>query len=207
MAVVTEPDRITAHSEVTTHVADGLAGLPHQLRGREKFEALVTTYLTQSQELEAAAWDLYALAITNSSDHALDQIGEILRQPRPDGLSDANYRKVLRGVVLALRSSGTGDEMEAVARAVLGAWATITEAFPATLVVTPAEDNPIPTTVILSALRRAKSAGVGLQVIDMGPDPRFRFSSSAEEAVVNSDHGFGDSTGAVSGGELVGVVV
>ncbi len=205
--VAVEPDRIAAHSEVTTHVADGLAALPQQLRGREKFEALVTTYLTQSQEIESAAWDLYALAITNSSDHALDQVGAILRQPRPDGMTDTVYRKVLSGVVLAMKSSGTGDEVEEVARAMIGAYATLTETFPATMLARPASEPDVPASVLLSVLRRAKSAGVGLQVIDVGPLPRFRFSSSSEEVVASSSSGFGDSTGAVSGGELVGVVV
>lgn len=204
---MTEAVRLTEHATEADHAGVGASELARQFADKPRVAALLAALLAGVQLCETETWELYALTINSSSAHALDQIGAVLLQPRPDGLSDANYRKVLRGVVLALRSSGTGDEMEAVARAVLGAWATITEAFPATLVVTPAEDNPIPTTVILSVLRRAKSAGVGLQVIDMGPDPRFRFSSSAEEAVVNSDHGFGDSTGAVSGGELVGVVV
>ena len=201
---MTEPDRIEAHAEVTTHVADGTARLARQFR-RETIEAVLTPWLAQVQELESAAWDCYALGIDDSAAHALDQVGSVLAMPRPDGMLDAAYRKVLKGVVAAHRSTGSGDDLGRVVFAMLDAWPTLTEAFPASAVVRPAPSD-VPAEVIAAVLRRAKAAGVALQVFDVGSGNIFRFSSSAEEAIEDSDSGLGDSTGGVHGGELDGVV-
>lgn len=204
---MSEPDRIAAHAAVATHVADGLRSLAQQLRGRPALEAVATSWLSQVQELETAAWALYALAIDNSSAHALDQLGSVLAMPRPDGMLDAAYRKVLKGVVAAHRSAGDGDDLERVVHAMLDDWPTLTEAFPATVVVVPPFSD-VPAVVIAAVLRRAKAGGVGLQVIDVGDGAveAFRFSSEAEEMLEDSDAGFGDSTGAVHGGALHGAV-
>lgn len=204
---MSEPDRLTAHATVATHVADGIRSLAQQLRGRAALEALASSWLVQVQELETAAWALYGLAIDNSSDHALDQVGALLVMPRPDGMLDAAYRKVLKGVVAAHRSTGEGDALEGVVYAMLDAWPTLTEAFPATVVVEPVTSD-VPAAVIAAVLRRAKSGAVGLQVIDVGDGTAepFRFSSEAEEMILDSDAGFGDSTGGVHGGALHGAV-
>lgn len=205
---MSEPDRIAAHAAVATHVADGLRSLAQQLRGRPALEAVATSWLSQVQELETAAWALYALAIDNSSAHALDQVGSVLAMPRPDAPQDAAaYRKVLKGVVAAHRSTGDGDDLERVVHAMLDDWPALTEAFPATVVVTPPLSD-VPAVVIAAVLRRAKAGGVGLQVIDVGDGAveAFRFSSEAEEMLEDSDAGFGDSTGAVHGGALHGAV-
>jgi len=205
--VTAEPDRLTAHATVATHVADGLRALPHQFRGRDALEALASSWLSQVQELETAAWALYALAIDNSAAHALDQVGSVLAMPRPDGMLDAPYRKVLKGVVAAHRSTGNGDDLEGVVHAMLDAWPALTEAFPASVVVEPAASD-VPAAVIAAVLRRAKAGAVGLQVIDVGDGAveAFRFSSEAEEMLEDSDAGFGDSTGGVHGGALHGAV-
>lgn len=203
---MTEPERLTEHATEEDHEGEGSALLARQFADKPRVDALLRSLLAGVQVCEDDTWDLYGLAIDDSSDAALDQIGVILAQPRPDSMTDAVYRKVLRGVVLALKSSGTGDEVERAVYAMCGAWATVTEAFPATLVVRPSAEPDVPAAVLLTVLRRLKSAGVGLQVIDVGPTPRFRFSSSTEEVVAASSSGLGDSTGAVSGGELVGVV-
>lgn len=204
---MSEPDRLTAHATVATHVADGLRSLAQQLRGRPALEAVATSWLSQVQELETAAWALYGLAIDDSAGHALDQLGSVLAMPRPDGMLDAAYRKVLKGVVAAHRSTGEGDALEGVVYAMLDAWPTLTEAFPATVVVEPVTSD-VPAAVIAAVLRRAKSGAVGLQVIDVGDGTAepFRFSSEAEEMILDSDAGFGDSTGGVHGGALHGAV-
>lgn len=203
-----EPDRIAAHAEVTTHVADGLAALPQQFRGRAALEALAATWLAQVQDLESAAWGLYGLAIDNSSAHALDQVGALLGQSRPSGLLDVAYRSVLRAVVKTLHSSGTGEDLLAIMRELAGGTYdfTLTEAFPASVVLRPDDPQDISAEVMLGVLRRGAAAGVALQVIDVPDEDRFRFSSSTEEVVASSSHGLGDSTGVADGGALVGVV-
>ena len=202
--VVAEPDRLTAHAEVTTHVADGVAVLGQQFR-RDTIRAILEPWLTQVQELEAAVWDCYALSIDTSSGHALDQIGEILLQTRPVDMLDAAYRSVLKAVVKTLRSSGTGPELVAVMRELVGSYAfSMTQAFPASLVFEPDAASDVPAEVMLAILSRGASAAVRLQVIDVPDADWFTFSSDTETSETGNE-GLGNTAGSL-GGYLVGVV-
>ena len=202
--IAVEPDRIAAHAEVTTHVADGKLVLAQQFR-RSTIEAILSPWLVQVQELESAVWDCYALGIDNSAGDALDQIGALLRLARPAGLSDSAYRTALRAVVLTLKSSGSGPEILAVMRALVGSYAfTMTQAFPASLVIEPDAPLSIPAEVALSILSRGASGGVRLQVIDVPDADLFTFSSETEVSETG-DMGFSDTSG-TPGGALVGVV-
>lgn len=205
---MTEPDRITAHAHDTTHVATGLSRLVQKLRERPALAALLSSWLSQVQELEDAAWSLYGLAIDTSSGAALDQLGEVLGAARPaSDTTDAVYRRVLRAAVIALASSGDGDEALRATHALLDSWDfTLTLLSPATMLVRPDDPPDIPATVIRDVLKRVKSAGVGLQVVDVPAGSRFRFSASRETPATGSAHGFGDESGTPSGGVLVGVV-
>lgn len=203
---MTEPVRLAAHATNADHVAEGLALLTSQLKGKPVVAALLTSWLDQAQELEDAIWELYALAIDDSSDDALDQLGVVFRQPRPDGLSDALYRRVLNALVVALKSSGTGDDLLNAANAMITAWAfTLVEAFPATVLIEPTAAPSVPTATMMSVLRRVKSAGVGLQLIDVPSGDTFAFSSTGDTPEASATRGFSDTT-MVAGGKLVGVV-
>ena len=202
---MSEPTRILAHARDAAHVAEGLALVITQLRGKAAFEAVLSSWLTQVQAVEDALWGLYALAIDNSSAHALDQLGALLGQPRPTSLGDVPYRKVLHAATIALTSSGTGDELLAAMRALVGSWDfTMTLAFPATALFEPDEASDVPAAVMASVLRRVKSGGVGLQVVDVPSGDVFAFAAG-EVPETDADTGFSD-TGGLVGGQLVGVV-
>lgn len=205
---MSEPDRIEAHAEVTTHVEDGKARLARQFR-REAIEAILAPWLAQVQELESAAWDCYALGIDNSEGDALDQIGSILRSPRPTSMSDEHYRWILRALVIALRSSGTGDDLVRAMRELMGGTSLafyVTEHFPADVVVEPVSATTLQASVIRSVLSRVKVGGVGLQVIDVPSGDTFAFSTLTTRGISASARGLGDSTDDTVGGKLVGVV-
>lgn len=205
---MSEPDRIEAHAEVTTHVADGTARLARQFR-RETIEAVLTPWLAQVQELESAAWDCYALGIDNSEGDALDQIGSVLRSPRPTGMSDEHYRWILRALVIALRSSGTGDDLVRAMRELMGGTSLafyVNEHFPADIVVEPVAATTLQASVIKAVLSRVKMGGVGLQVIDVPSGDTFAFSTLTTRGISASARGLGDSTDDTVGGKLVGVV-
>ena len=137
---------------------------------------------------------------------ALDQLGVILGQPRPADMLDAPYRLVLSAVVIALRSSGTGDELLNATRALLGSWDfTFTETFPAAGLIEPDAAPSVPSAVMVAILRRVKSGGVGLQLIDVPSGDLFSFSSVDGEPETDAAHGFSDTGGSV-GGALVGVM-
>lgn len=202
---MSEPDRITAHATDAAHVAEGLASLARQFAGQPRIQALLHALLRPVQEVEGDVWDLYALGIGESSDAALDQLGVVLGQSRPAGLSDAAYRSVLRAVVKTLHSSGTGPELLAVMRELVGSYDfTMTPAPPASVVFEPDAAGGMPAEVMLGVLERAASAGVRLQVVDVPDADWFRFSSETETSETGSE-GFGN-TAATLGGYLVGVV-
>ena len=202
---MTDPSRILAHARDAAHVAEGLALVITQLRGKPAFEAVLSSWLTQVQAVEDALWGLYALAIDNSSAHALDQLGALLGQPRPVNLGDVPYRKVLHAATIALTSSGTGDELLAAMHALIGSWDfTMALAFPATVLFEPDEASDVPAAVMASVLRRVKSGGVGLQVVDVPSGDVFAFAAG-EVPETDVDTGFSD-TGGLVGGQLVGVV-
>ena len=196
---MSEPTRILAHARDAAHVAEGLALVITQLRGKPAFEAVLSSWLTQVQAVEDALWGLYALAIDNSSAHALDQLGALLGQPRPVGLGDVPYRKVLRAATIALTSSGTGDELLAAMHALIGSWAfTMTPVYPATVLFEPDAAPDVPASVMASVLRRVKSGGVGLQVVDVPSGDAFVFSAD-ETLETDVDTGFGDAGGSDAG--------
>lgn len=201
-----EPDRISAHATNTAHIAEGLASLARQFSSAARIQALLTALLRPVQEVEGDVWDLHALGIAESSDHALDQLGVVLGQSRPAGLSDAAYRTVLRAVVKTLHSSGTGENLLAIMRELVGSYAfTMAEAFPASLVFEPTASGDLSAEVMLGVLRRGASAGVALQVVDVPSGDLFAFSSDSEVSGSSSATGFSD-TSMVTGGKLVGIV-
>jgi hypothetical protein len=216
---MTEPSHLTAHARIPDHVAAGLALLVQELRGRPALDALLGTWLAQVQSAEDALWSLYGLGIDDSAGGdgapvstdpartpALDQLGVVLGQPRPDGLADVPYRRVLRAAVVALTSSGGAEDLLRAARELFGDWPALTESFPAAMLVRPTSPPDVPAAVSLAVLRRVKGGGVSLQVVDVRAGNRFRFSASAETPTAGSARGFGDGSTPGLGGGLVGVV-
>lgn len=205
---MSEPDRIAAHAEVTTHLEDGKTRLARQFR-RPAIEAILAPWLAQVQELESAAWDCYALGIDNSEGAALDQLGSVLRSARPTGLADAQYRWILKGTVIALTSSGTGDDLVRAMRELMGGTSLAfyaTEYFPADVVVEPVDATTLQATVIKAVLSRVKMGGVGLQVVDVPSGDTFAFSTLSTRGISASARGFSDAATGLTGGQLVGVV-
>ena len=203
---MTEPSAITAHVAHTTVEADGLAAIMAALREKPALRAFVEPWLAQVQELESAAWALYGLAIDNSENAALDQVGEILALSRPSGMTDAVFRRVLRAAVIALRSSGTGDELLRACEALVGSDAfELLERFPAGLRFEPDAAMDVPAEIALAVLRRVKSGGVGLQVVDVPAGSTFAFATSIDEPEADTDRGWSDTSRLV-GGVLVGVM-
>ena len=199
-----EPNTVIGHARVTAHVSEGLALLPAQFRGKPRIRALMRALLRQVQQTEDALWSLYGLAIDNSSDAALDQVGRVLRMGR-GGLLDVEYRRVLRAVVIALRSSGTADEVLRAAAALFDSWDfSYAEAYPAKIVIEPDAPSSLAATTLHAVLRRAKSAGVGLQLVDVPAGDPFSFSDG-HDIEDDAARGFSD-TGGAAGGLLAGVI-
>lgn len=202
---MSEPDRITAHEEITTHVADGLDLLAREFR-KDRIEAILTAWLSQVQHLEGALFDLLSDGLTTAVGAQLDQIGDLLGRPRA-GLSDDEYRLVLQGTALAISSSGTGPEIYAIADILCKTVTfTLTEPPVATVKIEPDAALPISATLVLEVLARAKAAGVRLLLVDPrgASSTRFTFASGTE-TITDAARGLSD-VAASTGGRLVGIL-
>ena len=90
--------------------------------------------------------------------------------------------------------------------ALVGSWDfTLTEAYPATVLLEPTDAPDVPTLSMLGVLRRVRSAGVGLQLVDVPTGDTFNFSDDPEASGTDAGRGFSTTAGLV-GGQLVGMV-
>ncbi|MCX6027665.1 MAG: hypothetical protein NTY23_15700, partial [Chloroflexi bacterium] len=76
--MTTEPNRITAHTEITNHVAGGLALLTTENQ-KLVIKAIGASWLARVQEAENALWGLLVdTTILTATFAQLDQIGLLL---------------------------------------------------------------------------------------------------------------------------------
>lgn len=202
---MTEPDRITAHTEITTHVSDGVALLARVFR-KDAIEAILSSWLTQVQELEAAFYDVLSITFANAGEDQLDQIGDLLGRPRA-GLADDNYRLLLQGTALAIASSGTGPELHAIADILLKEVTfTLTEPQHATVKIEPDAAVALGASLLVEVLARAKMGGVRLLVVDPRGSSSSHFTlSSSDVTETDTSQGLSDVAGS-TGGRLVGIL-
>lgn len=137
----------------------------------------------------------------------LDQIGQVINQPRlggayPTGESDTAYRQKLRAAILRNRSMGTAEQMRAMLLALLKGNCTAVylkddppAAFKALLfcgtALTAAEK-----TVVIQFVQAAKSAGVGIHGIAAIVAPVFAYNADSYGAPFK---GYDDGTNTLGG--------
>lgn len=199
----TEPDS-AAPAHVTDHAPVAALRLGRSFFKATAVRALLTSYVTELQALEDALWALYTDTLDTAEGVRLDVLGRVVGQVRGT-LDDSPYRVLLRAVVAANRSNGTGEDVLRVTSLLLGSDAfTLTELRAATMVVESLVGVEFPD-VAIRVLRRTKAGGVRLQLL--APPPGGPWFTFAEDLVLEDDatEGFGDSTDAGVGGELIGV--
>ncbi len=165
-----------AVTHVTDIVAQTVAKLRQQDKGKEKIERFLSIIAAPFQEIEDAAWQLFTQrGIDTAVGVQLDRIGKIIGQPR-DGRTDEVYRRFLSARIVVNKSGGTVDEILRVAELVLDdedVTLTLASGGPAQLLLK-LEDAPVPieTATLLAVyfLRRTVAAGVRI-VVEAGADP------------------------------------
>jgi hypothetical protein len=96
-----------AVSEKLTHVAEALARLPEQFKGKANIAALLELLVTPVQTLESELWSLqFDRRLANATGDLLDSLGKLIGQPRL-AFDDDEYRLMIAGRIAANRSSGT----------------------------------------------------------------------------------------------------
>jgi hypothetical protein len=207
---VSEPDAVTPILPIDDHAEQGVHLLPAQLR-KPGVEGLVRALGGPVQALEDAAYPLVAQGIDDATGHALTGIGELVGLVRagPLAIDDTRYRVALKAWVRAMRSDGTAADIEAVIAILAGsaetsAW-TLTETFPAGVLVVPAGPLLTDDGYVEAIIRRARAGGVDLQVIVPPAGDTFAFGTDPEEPEFDADRGWSDAD-QLAGGRLVGVV-
>lgn len=148
------------------------------------FELLVRSYADEVQALDAAATDLLALtSLDNAIGVQLDGIGQIVGLARA-GLSDSQYRLLLRAQIRINTSGGTIEQLNEIARLASGTTATtpvftLTESFPADFIIEFSTTlAPGVGSIIAEAVYQGKAAGVHGQTSYWEQVPVFAFDGA-----------------------------
>jgi hypothetical protein len=103
------------------HLADALARLPEQFRGKENWTAALTVLCNPIQHLENVLLDVLAILDIDEAEGAqLTVIGKLVGQLRHGITDDAVFRRYVRARIAQKRSRGTGEDLIRVARLVVG---------------------------------------------------------------------------------------
>jgi hypothetical protein len=152
---------MTTMTQKTTRVTEAQGRLIEQFRGHTNIDAIVKAFAQQSQDLEDAAFQVIEnTLVATAVGVQLDELGEIVGVER-GGKSDADYRVRIGAQIILNSSSGTIEELLALATA-LGATTdtVITEVQPAKIEV--AVNVPISNGEEVGiVMSQAKPAGVG----------------------------------------------
>jgi hypothetical protein len=180
-----------------------------QFRSKPNMRALLTVYMDRIQELEDALWDLLVDTLETAIGARLDQLGALLRFGRGPVTDDEEYRLFLRAVILAHRSSGTADEMIALARLLFGEGSSFEyREGHASILIDPHTVITSSVAVVARLLGMAKAGGVQLHLINPpdGEEKLFTFSDDPFRTETSSSLGLGDELD-TTGGRFTGVVV
>lgn len=196
-------------SHNTEHILQGRARVIAQYVGKPRLDAMLCIYLDQVQLLEDALWQLATLRTIETGEGVqLDGIGDIVGQER-QGLSDDDYKPLLRARVKANNSEGTAPDVIAVAIAALNDpgpgevyhQATPPAAFELILTNPPSFDEKI----LNRLVRDATMAGVrSILIVPLTVlANQFVFEDGANDNVFSVDTGFESATTPGTGdGEL-----
>ncbi len=111
------------------HVAQAVALLTEQFKGKLNIEGILVAAVTPVQKLEAELWILlWAWTVDYAVGLQLDDLGVVVGEAR-EGREDENYRTAIRLRVRINRSMGRASDMVEIA-AMINELATYVEYFP-----------------------------------------------------------------------------
>lgn len=186
---------------VTTRTNTGdlaVARLLTQDRGRTNFEALIRALCDAGQTLEGVCADLRdSRDVGTATGDALTKLGNLIgeaRASKPDDL----YRLFIQARTALNRSTGSGESIYAVARALLDPAdydLLLTDYPPASWVLT-ISGEPAPAAIadMAALIIAARSAGVGTAVVysEVVDAEGFTVEDAADAPETSTDQGFAD---------------
>lgn len=165
-------------SPIPDHIAQGLALLPMQLRGKPRLEALLSALLRQVQDLEDATGALLRSRDLRLAEGAsLDQLGRLVGEQR-NGRNDEDFRRAIQLRVERNNSRGEPDRLIRVVRELTGS-STVTYEEPLPGVVRITFDGQSLPADLMSSLEAIAPVGVRLTLVN-APAFAFAFSSVAQ---------------------------
>lgn len=196
------------------HVAKGVSRFIEQYKNKPRMEAWVTSYLLEIQAVEDAIYDVYTLRwLDNATGAQLSMLGQIVGQHNP-GLSDADYKVLIRARIAVNRSNGKPDELIEILRLMAASTGAnpilieLTENYPAAHVIQLISDiGTVDPDLIFDMLTQADAAGVELNFVFSYDPPGEQFQFSAGTTATDDDvsTGFGNTIDAGDGGKLASV--
>jgi hypothetical protein len=192
------------------HADRGVAKFLEQFKNDPGLDAVTRSYLNRVQELENAIWEVILIrGIDLSEGVGLDVIGRVVGRARL-GLIDSDYRIALRAQIRINRSSGTPEDLIAVAVLSMPAGFTFSyDEFPtATIVVHVNEQVGFNIQVLFDNLNRTRAGGVRLLLEYPSIDADTAFAFSNVSATSDPLKGFGDAVTPLPsvGGYLISVI-
>lgn len=183
---------------ITDHVAQAIARLPQQYKGKVLLEGLISAFVGPWQAIEDALIDLRdkRFDLDAAEGVQLDRYGAIIGQPR-ESLSDADYRARIRLRIVQNLSMGEPDRLIDVYADLVDATVVMyQENWPAAIsMMANAPITPGQETIIFKNLQSIAPAGVRIDYIgEYDPDEAFSFAGGSDGA------GFGDLTDLMVGG-------
>lgn len=197
--------------KIDDHVAQAVAREITPFKDKPRFEALLSSHVSQMQDIEDATHEVFlSRIIDNSTGASLDVIGSIVGQSR-NGASDDSYRSFIRARSRVNLSDGKIEQLIQITKLLFGTQTPIrvVEYYPATLEIEIRDAASSDANAFALLLKRARAAGVALQFIYSASDDDESFlfgdSTGGDTDLIDSNT-IGSTTDATVGGDLAAVV-
>lgn len=183
-------------TQISNHADLAVAQLIEQFKKKPRIDAFIRVLGKYVQQLEDTFWDIYWTRFleTTYGPH-LDVLGRIVGEERNAiTTEDDDFRIIIKAKIRVLLSRGTGDDLIRISLLMLGVTPfEYSEHYPGQVQIDilDAPSRPSLPSLLLTMLRRAKAAGVRIDVSAADPDA-FRYDSVLNGAP-DVDHGFGSS--------------
>lgn len=194
---------------IPNHVAQALADLLQQYKGKPRIVGILTALVQQIQDLEDGIYPLNdGRQLANAVGVQLDGIGEIVGLKR-NGLDDDTYRIFIIGTIAKNFSDGTIPVIRTILILLFDAqYLLIFETYPAEIQVQFADSTRDPSLfpLISNLVQQALGAGIKLgSVTEFDVDNPFRFLMLPGQMGPQGG-GFGDANDPSVGGKFGGVI-
>lgn len=195
-------------SQVVTHITDhesqAIARLPQQYVGKPNITAMATIFGDRHQTLEDVFWDMLSNGgLANSHDTMLDQIGEIVGQPR-NGMTDVLYRVRIAAKIGQNVSKGTAEDVIKIFKILMQADRVYYRPnYPAGFTLTAIGGTPLGSmSDIKAAMNASRMGGVSIDLYTTTESVAFSFSDDPDPA----GQGFGTVADSSVGGSFATIL-